>query len=199
MRLLFTHVSLIADGDSFKLSNATLTSGKEQSKGSNGTAGPIQEPAWLNSVFPEKAPQLEISASLLPSYSYVRHDKRIVDLELQTSSTLKEPLFDELESIVKIKLAEAKMFQARADDARREAEALQRIAIAKNEKIEEEYTSRIAKLRLAESEQMHKQKLEELQAIERTHHEYSSMKRRMEVEIRDLLVKMEATKRNLAA
>lgn len=190
---------MIADGDSFKLTNTTLTSGKEQSKGSNGTAGPSQEPAWLNSVFPEKAPQLEIPASLLPSYSYVRHDKRIVDLELQTSSTLKEPLFDELESIVKIKLAEAKMFQARADDARREAEGLQRIAIAKNEKIEEEYTSRIAKLRLAESEQMHKQKLEELQAIERTHLEYSNMKRRMEVEIRDLLVKMEATKRNLAA
>ena len=108
---------------------------------------------------------MEIPASLLPSYSYDRNDKSTVDLELQTS-TQKEPLFDELESIVRIKLAEAKMFQSRADDARREAEGLQRIAMAKNEKIEEEYTSRISKLRLVEAEQLRKQKFEELQALE---------------------------------
>ena len=141
---------------------------------------------------------MEIPASLLPSYSYDRNDKRAVDLELQTS-TQKEPLFDELESIVRIKLAEAKMFQSRADDARREAEGLQRIAMAKNEKVEEEYTSRISKLRLVEAEQLRKQKFEELQALERSHREYFTMKIRMEAEIKDLLLKMEATKRNLAA
>lgn len=189
---------MIADGDSFKLSNMPLPSGKEQSKGSNGIAGPSQEPTWLKSVFPEKVPQLEIPASLLPSYSYDRNDKHIVDLELRTSAP-KEPLFDELESIVRIKQAEAKMFQSRADDARREAEGLQRIAIAKNEKIEEEYASRIAKLRLVEAEQTRKQKYEELQALDRAHREYFSMKMRMEAEIKDLLLKMEATKRNLAA
>ena len=40
------------------------------------------------------------------------------------------------------------MFQTWADDARREAEGLKRVAMAKNEKIEEEFRSRIAKLSL---------------------------------------------------
>lgn len=192
------HLSLVvADGDSSKLSKAPISSGKEHGKGNNGTGGPSQEATWLKSVFSEKVPQLEIATSLLPSYSYDRNEKRIVDLDLQTSSQ-KEPLFDELESIVRIKHAEAKMFQSRADDARREAEGLKRIAIAKNEKIEEEYTSRIAKLRLVEAEEMRRQKLEELQNLERAHREYFTMKMRMEADIKDLLLKMEATKQNLA-
>lgn len=160
-------------------------------------AGPSQEPTWLKSVYSEKGPQLERVASILPSFSYDRNDKCALESELQTS-VQKEPLFDELESIVKIKHAEAKMFQARAEDARRGAEGLKRIAITKSEKIEEEYSSRIAKLRLAEAEEMRKQKLEELQAIERAHREYFNMKMRMEADIKDLLLKMEATKRNLS-
>lgn len=120
-----------------------------------------------------------------------------MDTELQRNAQ-KNPVFDELESIVRIKQAEAKMFQSRADDARREAEGLRRIAVAKNEKIEEEYTSRIAKLRLVETEEMRKQKLEELHSLERAHREYYNMKMRMEEDIKDLLLKMEATKRNLA-
>uniref|UniRef100_A0A803PJP4 Protein OBERON 4 n=1 Tax=Cannabis sativa TaxID=3483 RepID=A0A803PJP4_CANSA len=107
--------------------------------------------------------------------------------------------FDELESIVRIKQAEAKMFQTKADDARRDAEGLHQIAIAKNGKIEEEYASRIANLHLDEAERLRKQKLEELQAQERENREYFSMKMRMDAEIKDLLLKMEATKRNLAA
>lgn len=188
---------IIADGDSSKLSKAPILSGKEQGKASNGIAGPSQEAPWLKSVYSEKAPQLEMATSLLPSYSFNHNDKRIVDLDLQTSAP-KEPLFDELESLVRIKHAEAKMFQSRADEARREAEGLKRIAMAKNEKIEEEYTSRIAKLRLVEAEEMRRQKFEELQNLERSHREYFSMKVRMEAEIKDLLLKMEATKRNLA-
>lgn len=105
---------------------------------------------------------------------------------------------DELDSIVKIKLAEAQLFQKRADDARREAEALQRIAIAKNEKVEEEYVSRIAKLRLSEVEERRRLKHEELQMLERSHREYFNMKTRMETDIKDLLLKMEATRRNLS-
>ncbi|PON74227.1 Protein OBERON [Parasponia andersonii] len=190
-------MAFLNDADSFKLGNMSLPSGKEQTKGGNGIAGPSQEPTWLKSVYPEKVPQLEIPASLLPSYSYERNDKRIVDLELPTST--QNALFDELESIVRIKQAEAKMFQSRADDARREAEGLQRIAMAKNGKIEEEYASRIAKLRLAEAEQQRKQKFDELQCLDRAHREYFNMKKRMEAEIKDLLLKMEATKRNLAA
>ena len=90
------------------------------------------------------------------------------------------------------------MYQTRADDARREAEGLKQIAIAKNEKIEEEYTSRITKLRLVEAEEMRKQKFEEFQALDRAYMEYYGMKTRMEADIKDLLLKMEATRRNLA-
>lgn len=44
---------------------------------------------------------------------------------------------------------------------------------------------------------MRKQKVEELQALERAHREYLNMKMRMETDIKDLLLKMEATRRNL--
>lgn len=189
--------TLIADADSSKLGKTPILSGKDQGKGSNGIAGPSQEPAWLKSVYTEKAPQLESAASILPSFNYEQHDKRIMESELHTSSE-KEPVFDELESIVRIKQAEAKLFQSRADEARKEAEGLKRIALAKNEKIEEEYRSRITKLRFVEAEEMRKQKLEELQALDRAHREYSNMKMRMEADIKDLLLKMEATKRNLS-
>ncbi|XP_048232100.1 protein OBERON 4 [Ricinus communis] len=190
-------MSFLTESDSSKYSNTCLSSGKEQGNGSNaGMAGPSLDSSWLKSVYTEKAPQLERSSSLLPSFNTDLHDKRpIAELE---RSAQKEPIFDELESIVRIKHAEAKMFQARSDDARREAEGLKRIAIAKNEKIEEEYTSRLAKLRLVEAEEMRKQKFEEFQALERAHREYFSMKMRMEADIKDLLLKMEATKRNLA-
>lgn len=190
-------MAFLMDPDSSKLSKTPILSGKDQGKGSNGIAGPSQEPAWLKSVYTEKAPQLESAASILPSFNYEQHDKRIMESELHPSSH-KEPVFDELESIVRIKQAEAKMFQTRADEARKEAEGLKRIALAKNEKIEEEYRSRITKLRFVEAEEMRKQKLEELQALDRAHREYSNMKMRMEADIKDLLLKMEATKRNLS-
>lgn len=186
----------IADGDSSKLAMTTNFSGKEQVKQNNGVAGPSQEAAWLKSVYQEKPPLLESPASILPSFD--QSDKRTLAQELQMSSVQKDFCFDELESIVKIKQAEAKMFQTRADDARRESEGLKRIARAKNDKFEEEYANRIAKLRLAETEEMRKQKFEELQALERAHLEYFNMKMRMEADIKDLLSKMEATKRSLA-
>lgn len=182
--LLFIFFIVIADSESSKFA-------------STGIAGPSHDASWLKSVYSDKPPQLEGSASLIPSFHVDRNDKCTLDLELRKGAE-KEPLFDELESIVRIKLAEAKMFQARADDARRAAEGLKRIAIAKNEKIEEEYTSRITKLRLVEAEEARKQKLEEFQALDRAYREYSSMKMRMEDDIKDLLLKMEATRRNLA-
>lgn len=194
---VFVFIScVISDADFSKLGKTRLPSGKDQSKSSNGISGSCQEAPWLKSVYSEKVPQTERAANAHPSLNYERSDKRVMEPELQISSH-REPLFDELDSIVRIKLAEAKMFQARADDARREAEGLKRIAIAKNKKIDEEYTSRIAKLRLIEAEDLRKQKVEELQALERAHREYSSLKVRMEADIKDLLLKMEATKRNL--
>ncbi|CAL5380413.1 unnamed protein product [Camellia sinensis] len=193
-------IAFLTESDSFKSSNTPILSGKELSnknqEGSNGIPGSSHEAVWLKQLYSEKAPQLEKASSLLPSFSSDQNNKYNVDSELLRSAQ-KEPVFDELESIVRIKHAEAKMFQTRADDARREAEGLKRIAVAKSEKNEEEYTSRITKLRVPEAEEMRKQKIEELQALERAHREYFNMKMRMEADIKDLLLKMEATKQNL--
>lgn len=163
-------------------------------EGLNRISGSGQGAAWLKSIHSEKAPHLENSVSLLPFFDRNRNDIYKSSLDLQTD-VRKESASEELEGIVRIKQAEAKMFQTRADDATREAEALKRIAIAKKEKIEEAYASRIMKLRLAEAEEMRKQKVEELQACERAYQEYFSTKMRMETDIKHLLLKMETTRR----
>ncbi|XP_043691784.1 OBERON-like protein [Telopea speciosissima] len=71
--------------------------------------------------------------------------------ELKMERQHKKQQIDELESIVRLKQAEADMFQLKASEARREAERLQRIALAKSEKAEE-YASRYLKQRLHEAE-----------------------------------------------
>ncbi|KAL3622531.1 hypothetical protein CASFOL_033942 [Castilleja foliolosa] len=164
---------------------------------SNGIGGSSLGSGWLKPVYSDKPPHRENPVKLLPNFDSNRNDNKFnVNLDFQKSIP-KEHVFDELESIVRIKQAEAKMFQSRADDARKESEALRRIAVTKSERIEEEYRSRITKLRLAEAEDMRKQKVEELQALERAYQEYFNMKMRMETDIKDLLLKMEATRRNL--
>ena len=79
-------------------------------------------------------------------------DKTREVAELQMERQRKKQQIDELESIVRLKQAEADMFQLKADEARRESERLQRIALSKTEKAEEEYASRYLKLRLNEAE-----------------------------------------------
>ncbi|KAF9625325.1 hypothetical protein IFM89_021695 [Coptis chinensis] len=116
-----------------------------------------------------------------------------VEEELQ-SSILSKNGFNSLESIVRIKEAEARMFQAKADDARREAERYRRMVRANSEKLEEEYTSKLAKLCLQETEERRRKKLEELKALENSHCDYYNMKIRMQAEIAGLLERMEATK-----
>ncbi|KAL6495719.1 hypothetical protein OROGR_030282 [Orobanche gracilis] len=152
---------------------------------------------WLKPVYPDKPAYLEKSKSLPELDSNRNENKLTASLDLG-KNTKKEPVFDELESIVRIKQAEAKMFRTRAEDARRESEALKHIAVTKSERIEEEYISRITKLRLVEAEEMRKHKVQELQALERCYQEYFNMKTRMETDIKDLLLKMEATRKNLA-
>ncbi|KAI3997875.1 hypothetical protein MKX01_040378 [Papaver californicum] len=177
-----------------KLGNSSSFSAKESpgikpgEGSSNGGVDPVQEAKWLAvSACTEKV-------------SHLMGNKHVEDRqrELLTNAD-KKYVVDDLESIVRIKKAEAKMFQERADDAKREAEGLERIAIAKSEKIEEEYRSRITKLRLVEAEERRKQKLEELQVMGREHREYLSMKMRMETDIKDLLIKMESTTGNLGS
>ncbi|KAK8711112.1 hypothetical protein V6N13_146408 [Hibiscus sabdariffa] len=192
-------MSFLTDSRSFKSGNATVLSGKEQGQGINGIPGPSLDATRLKSVYSDKGAQMKSSSSLLPSFRVDqtdRPDKYSLEPELQRSAQ-KQLFLPELDSFVRIKQEEAKMYQTRADDARREAECLKRIALAKDEKIEEEYRSRVVKLRLAEAEATHKQKLEEFQSLERVYRQYYSMKTRMEADVKDLLLKMEATRRNL--
>lgn len=79
-------------------------------------------------------------------------DKAREVAEIRLERQRKKQQIDELESIIRLKQAEADMFQLKASEARREADRLQRIALAKTEKTEEEYASRYLKLRLTEAE-----------------------------------------------
>ncbi|KAF9593294.1 hypothetical protein IFM89_021050 [Coptis chinensis] len=170
---------------------------KNQGEQSNGISG-NQVAIWPLSASTESTPRRDSASTAPPRLDWDQINGRPGDLELQ-ASVGQQPVTDELESIVRIKHAEAKMFQSRADDARKEAEGLKRIAVAKNEKIDEEYLSRVTKLRMAEAEERRKQKLDELKIMEREHREYFSLKMRMESNIGDLLLKMEATKQKFSA
>lgn len=79
-------------------------------------------------------------------------DKAREVTELKLERHCKKQQIDELESIVRLKQAEADMFQLKANEARCEAERLQSIALARSEKSEEEYASRYLKQRLSEAE-----------------------------------------------
>lgn len=131
----------------------------------------------------------------VPQTSNVHEGKKAEVTESHYGMARNNVEIDELESIVRIKQAEAKMFQTRADDARREAEGLKRIALVKNDKIEEEYTGKLAMLCLTEAEERRRQKLEELKIIESAQRDYYNMKMRMETDIKELLRKMEMTRR----
>lgn len=76
--------------------------------------------------------------------------KEVAELKLDRQN--KKIQIEELEKIVRLKHAEADMFQLKASEAKREAERLQRIALAKSDKSEEEYASSYLKQRLSEAE-----------------------------------------------
>ena len=119
------------------------------------------------------------------------------DKTIKDEWSVKQPKkdgFESLESVVRIKDVEARMFQTRADDARREAESYRRMVRMKREKLDEEYAEKFAKLSVQETEDRRQKKLEELQILEHSHCDYQKMKMRMQAEIAGLLERMEATK-----
>ncbi|KAE8701352.1 Protein OBERON 2 [Hibiscus syriacus] len=79
-------------------------------------------------------------------------DKAKEAAEMKLERQKKKAQVEELERIVRLKQAEADMFQLKANEAKREAERLRRIALAKSDKLEEEYASSYLKLRLSEAE-----------------------------------------------
>lgn len=102
--------------------------------------------------------------------------------------------FDSLESIVRVKEAEARMFQNKADEARRDVDGFKRMIRLKGEKLEEEYAEKLSKLCLQETEEKRRKRIEELKILENSHCDYYNMKMRMQAEIAGLLKRMEATK-----
>lgn len=151
------------------------------------------------------------STSLIPKYTYDMSYTRSNDLQrkdLKSSllsehknepdfhleSLLRKEGFESLESVMQIKEAEAKMFQNKADEARREAEGFQKMIKTKAAQMEEEYAESLGKLCLHEAEERRKMKFEELNVLQNSHYDYFNMKSRMQDEIHGLLKRMEATK-----
>ncbi|ERN00856.1 protein OBERON 3 [Amborella trichopoda] len=171
-----------------------------QGKTSNGLEGSCQDAVYKlpHVASAEKLQHLENgSAIMLTGLDWEQGGRRNGGSDLPLGME-KKPVMDELESIVMMKEAEAKMYLVRAEDARIEAEGLKRISDAKKEQLEVEYTNKVLKLRLVETGERLKQKLGELQALEKVHRDYFNMKMRMEADIKDLLLKMEATKHNFS-
>lgn len=162
-------------------------------------------------------PSLSKPNSLLPEYGYdmgysrshpdaMSCDLLQKDLKASILSELKNEAdfhlgallrkggLESLESIVRIKEAEARMFQTKADEARREAEGFQRMIRTKTAQMEEEYAEKLSKLCLHETEETQRKKLDELKVLENSYFDYYKMKKRMQDEIDGLLRRMEATK-----
>uniref|UniRef100_A0A7N0UJ45 Protein OBERON 3 n=1 Tax=Kalanchoe fedtschenkoi TaxID=63787 RepID=A0A7N0UJ45_KALFE len=158
----------------------------------------ISLPPKFSSVYTNMGSSTLGSQSLLPLQPKDLKASLLSDLktekELRCSSLSKKEGFDSLESLVRAKEAEAKIFQNRADEARREAEGYRRMVRVKSEQLEEEYSNKLAKLCLQETEERRRKKLEELKMLESSHRDYYKMKMRMQADIASMLERMESTK-----
>ncbi|XP_024027414.1 protein OBERON 3 isoform X2 [Morus notabilis] len=160
-------------------------------------ATPVPQPASLPAKYAAYNMSSSLQRDMLPND--LRHSDLKASLlssedDFRFRSLSKPDGFDSLESIVRIKEAEARMFQTKADEARREAEEYHRVIRATMEKMEGEYAEKLTKLRLQETEERRRKKLEELKVLENSHCDYYKMKIRMQAEITGLLERMEATK-----
>ncbi|KAM0886734.1 hypothetical protein ACQ4PT_029514 [Festuca glaucescens] len=164
-------------------------------EGTNGIPSSSRTATWLPSVTLEGVPFLE-KAGLLSTTGSQSLSRKMAETELQAVNSNK-PVSDELDGLVRLKQAEANMYQERANEACKEAESLKHVAMVKYARIEEHYATQISELRINELQERRKQKFEELQVIERSRHQFLSTKIRMEDSIRELMLKMEAAKQNL--
>ncbi|KAK7308617.1 hypothetical protein VNO77_42236 [Canavalia gladiata] len=145
---------------------------------------------------------LSQSASLTPKYTYDMSYSKTQSLsgevknetDFHLEALLRKGGVESLECIVRIKEAEARMFQTKADEARKEAEGFRRMIKTKGAQMEEEYAERLGKLCLHEAEEKRRNKFEELNVLKNSHFDYLKMKSRMQDEIVGLLKRMEATK-----
>ncbi|KAK8933939.1 OBERON-like protein [Platanthera zijinensis] len=106
----------------------------------------------MEMVAEEKLRTLKRARLAVEACDHELEDKAKEVAELKMERQRKKQQVDELESIVRLKQAEAEMFQLKATEARQEAERLQSIASAKSEKAEQDYASMYLKRRLDEAE-----------------------------------------------
>ena len=125
----------------------------EPQEACNRIAEVVQEAvAKMEMVAQEKARALKRARAALEASDKELDEKKRELQELQIERLRKKQEIEELETIVKLRLAESEMFQMRADDAMNDAMNLQRIVVDKAEKAEEEYTVRYLQIRLNEVE-----------------------------------------------
>lgn len=148
-------------------------------------------------ITPPKSAFTLNSTSIFDPVDILKSDPTPKPLAVEPKLALlpKDDGFQSLDTIVRFKEAEAKLFQRLADEARKEMESYRQIVCAKAEKLEEEYATKLAKLCLQETEERRRKKLEELKFLENSHCDYQKMKIRMQSEIASLLERMEATRK----
>ncbi|XP_051125128.1 OBERON-like protein [Andrographis paniculata] len=160
----------------------------------NNIADVVQEAVKkMEAVADEKMRMVKKARLAVESCEQELKDKAREVADLKMERQKKKIQIDELESIVRLKQAEADMFELKANEALREAERLQRIALAKTEK-EDDYESRYLKQRLQEAE-TEKQYLFEtikLQESSRTSHQNAGGSDHLQMynKIQDLLKNM---------
>ncbi|XP_044370751.1 protein OBERON 4 isoform X2 [Triticum aestivum] len=164
-------------------------------EGINGIPSSSRTATWLPSVTLEGVPFLQ-KAGVVSTTGSQSMPRKIAETGFQVVNN--KPVSDELDGLVRLKQAEANMYQERANEARKEAESLKNIVMVKYARIEEHYATQMSELHINELQERRKQNIEELQVIERSYHQFLSMKTRMKDNIRELLLKMEATKQNLS-
>ncbi|XP_047089924.1 protein TITANIA-like isoform X1 [Lolium rigidum] len=140
-------------------------------------------------------PHFAASPKPLSIESHFAASPKPLSVEPHFSSTSKDDDASTLETIVKCKEAEAKLFQKLADDARKEVDNYRQMVRSRTQKLEEEYATKLAKLCFQETEEKRRKKMEELKTLENSHYDYHKMKLRMQTEIQGLLERMEATKK----
>lgn len=193
--LLTLHFPISDDGANFGIDPSVPLKGIPCTiaEAIDGIPSSSRKASWIPFTL-EGLPVLDKITALFTAVSPSVHRKKSGESEFETIDN--KPATDELDSLIRLKQAEAYMYQERANDARNEADNLRHIVMVKKARIEEDYATQIADLNIDGLQERRKQKMEELQVIERTHHEFLSMKTRMVASIGELLSKMEALKQN---
>ncbi|CAM6035460.1 unnamed protein product [Sphagnum compactum] len=191
-----TMLKFFADGDAGRVQNQSPSVSKEaQTQPPHVSKESLRTPPVSGMDKTTTRDALERARAALQTYDAELEEKRQEAAELQQEREHKKAQILELESIVRIKQAEAKMFAVRAGEARREAEGLQRIVLAKAEKIEQEYAFKVAKLRLEEAEDRCRTGQDTVQVLHQAQLDFHALKLPLLTELHDLLKQLEATKR----